>query len=427
MLSMFALTVNLGDVAALHTPILHARGQGAEVEALQHNVLAGVTLALREDESAGDEIRVVGGLLIQTDGWFRVSLAPTCEAARLTIDGRPAPTDIEPMVAGVHPFEIVLPGPSACPLPLQILLQPADQRGVVAVAADRIVGPAVASEPHAQAPPVVTYEGYGAPRQFAAVRGTIVDFGVDAAGHVSLLVRDRDAFSVHRLDPAGHEEAVWAVPLPPGRTLFTIAVDPEGTVFLAGDVLLWVYDRDGHLLDQWKEPYVWPGDIAFRRDGLILTTMRDRGAVALLDRHGRRRGELKDFVGGSGPLEQPVAVTANAEGDMLVVQEDGQAVLFHDAGGESWAPTFVRSFSIAYNYLPPQLRSGAFDGPERVLLPDVSGAWAQVYTLRGERLMAADPARDLGVLRSSQAYRIQVVPDGLYVFDGGSKLWHLDR
>src|SRR5262249_13059873 len=155
-------------------------------------------------------------------------------------------------------------------------MQMGDGQASIPVAPNAFVTPAVAALPQAQALPVIPYGGYGPARLFAELRGTVVDFAVDGAGNVYLLVREDGAFRVHRLNPAGKEEAVWQAHPPGGRNLSGIAVTPQGMVFLTTDRVVLPHDRNGRPLAQWVDPPVWTPEIAFLPDGRMLSSLPDQ-------------------------------------------------------------------------------------------------------------------------------------------------------
>jgi hypothetical protein len=427
-LSLIALTVSRADVEALHSPSLRVGATQAPTAALNDGLLAGVKLkpVLSEGTDGKPGITVQGGLLLDREGWYRFALDPPCAAATFTIDEQPVASEMKPMLVGDHTFEIALPGPTACRMPLRILKQADNERDMSAIPAGQIVGPAVAALRHGKARPVVPYAGYPEPKLFAKVSGAPVDFGMDGTGHASVLLRDHNTIRVQRFDPQGHEEAIWQPEVPAGRDLVSIAVDPAGTVFLMGDVTVLVYDRDGKPLGAWKDPTVWVNEMSFWRDGRILKALRDRNAIALLSREGQLGKEFSQFEGGPGRFSQPIAATAGPDGYIVVTQEDGQALLFRNTGDE-FNPTFIRSFPVDFSALPPQPRRVLFDGSDKMLFLNVSGTWGLVYNLNGERMMAANPARDLSAAVFGDALRAEAAGGRLYVLDHGPRLWTIAR
>ena len=144
-------------------------------------------LALSPD-ATGEGLVVSGGLLIEQPGWYRFALDPPCAPATLTIDELPT-AGRRPLLTGVHPFALTLPDAAACALPVQLLVQSQAQPDPVPMPPGAIVSPAVAAVPAAQAPAVVTFDGYGEARQFVQPAGRILDVAVDADGTVFVLVQ----------------------------------------------------------------------------------------------------------------------------------------------------------------------------------------------------------------------------------------------
>ena len=74
-------------------------------------------------------------------------------------------------------------------------------------------------------------------------------------------------------------------------------------------------------------------------------------------------------------------------------------------------------------------RGVAFDGSARILLPDPDVRTTLVYSLEGQRLMAALPERDLTTREFGSVLRYQATADRLYVLDERHQLWAipLDR
>src|SRR5262249_3206536 len=152
-----------------------------------------------------------------------------------------------------------------------------------------------------------------------------------------------------------------------------------------------------------------------------LTASPERDAIGRLGRGGRILDEWTKFAGGPGMFHRPVAVRASPQGDILVVQEDGQALLFRDTG-DHWNPAFVSSFQADFaNFVPP--RRAEFDGPGRILIHDGFDNAPLVYDFWGKRMMALAPERDLTMKRFAEIVRVESTPDWLYVLDRSSRLW----
>jgi hypothetical protein len=424
--SMSAVTVDIADIEAVRAPWLRVAADQAQTGDLAHGLLADVALAQAPADGAPQPggVSVQGGLLLERAGWYRFGVGPQCAAATLSLDHQPAALAAKPMGAGVHSFEITLPSATACELPLHVLLQASDQQEMVAVPPDIIVGARVASLPDAQAPLVTAYEGYGEVKPFGPPQGTVMDFGVDASGRVSVLWRDHGVMTVSRFDPGGQQETTWQPRLSEGQPLVSLAVDSVGGVALSGDQVVRFYDRDGNRVPTGTEPWTWTAEITFWRADRILKAMPDRNAIVLIDRDGHLRGEWGQFAGGPGRFEQPMSVTVSRQGDVLVIQRDEQALLFHNSGTE-FQPVFVATFRIDMTY-PPGARSGTFDG-DRILLPDPPTSTPLVYNFHGERMMAASPERDPSRKGLGDIARVEAFGDRLYVGDRAGRLWVLTR
>jgi hypothetical protein len=430
-IKLVALSVDIADVEALSSPLLKVGSQVAASADLESGLLAGVRLtpatARNGDAPGSQEIVVEGGLLVSRDGWYRYELAPACPEATWWIDNEviSATAAPRPMLAGAHALKIALTGPITCQLPLQLRVQAGDGHGMVPVAPDRFVAASVAALPQAQAPPFVPYPGYGPAQRFAQMPGTIIDFAVDGAGSADLLVRETSGFRVHRLNPRGDEEAVWQVEAPNGRNLSAIAVAPAGEALLRADRLVLPYDREGRPLGQWNDPQVWTLEIALLRDGRVLSCLPDRNSIGVLGPDGALQQQWNHFAGGPGRFDAPVSVTINEAGDLLVIQTDGQALLFHTPP-EQFAPVFVNQFQIDFSRFPVMPRGCTFDGPDRIVVADPDAARTLVYNFRGERMLAEEQARDLSAKGfTGEVVRLQSANGRLYVLDAARTLWSL--
>ena len=272
----------------------------------------------------------------------------------------------------------------------------------------------------------MTYDGYGEARQFVQPAGRIVDFGVDADGTVFVLVQQARAYRVHRFSPAGTEEGSWEPQgvqgLPRrchGRCArrSCLAARPAAHVDVrprrARDVELG-RSASGCRLTWRCSP-----------TAACLSARPDRNAIEILDHDGQLQAEWGEFEGGPGRFHEPVSVTANPQGDLLVIETDGQALLFHNPPG-AFEPQFVRSFPIAFRGLPLSPHGVAFDGGARILLPEVDSG-TLVYGLDGQRLMADVPERDLNTRGFGFVVRYQATAERLYVLDEAHRLWVMDR
>lgn len=420
---LVAITVERAAIDALHSPSLSMAAGAADTKALETGLLAGVRLhrVHSADAAAGAGVVVRGGLQIVHDGWYRFTVEPACAVATLAIDRRPAAATEVPMAAGVHAFELTLPAASACRLPLHVLMA-SSGKSPIALAPDRFVAPIVAALPDAQAPPIVPYAGYGAATQVSHLRGTPVDFAVGAHGEVSVLLRDGVQWGVQRLAPDGQVVADWQLHLATGETPLTISAAADGVTALTSDKAILLYGPSGRQITKWDMPWGWTTELAFWHRDRALKAMGDRSAIAVLDRNGKLQQTWSTFTGGPGKFAGPTTVCVARDGDVVVIEEDGHALLFQGADGQ-WPPRLVRSFRIAFSSLPAHPRGCAFDGSDRIVVPDPPKATPLVYDRDGERMMAVSPQRDLSTKGFAPVLRVGAGEDRLYVLDGVGRLW----
>jgi len=414
----------------LHMPTLEVRSDAGDPAPLRKKLLGGVTLKTSPPTAAegqsGPAIAVHGGFLIEHEGRYRFELEPACADATFTVDEQAAGAPV-PAGAGIHTFAITLPSATACPLPLHVLMFGSGKPEPVILPSELYVSDEMAALPLVRARPTLDYPGYGESRFFAPGIGHIADVGLDADEHVSVLVRDHSEVRVQRFDPTGREEARFAVPAVEGHNIGALGIEPGGGYVIMGDELLQFYDRSGSRTGAWKSPWTWLNDIVFWRPDCILKAMEYRDSVAVMNRDGTARHEWKEFEGGPGKFEAPMALAVNSRGETVVIQSDGQALVFADPGTDEWRPVFVRSFRIEFTELPPRPRGFTFDGPDRIVIPDQTTTTPLVYTITGEHLIATDPARSLSNRGFSEVSRIVASRDHLYVLDGAGRLFVLDR
>src|SRR5262249_12984414 len=186
----------------------------------------------REDGNGGSAVTVTGGLLLERQGWYRIAIEPACSAVTASVDQQPINSDPRPMLVGVHAFEITLPRPNACALPLRILLRSESGDEVFQVSAGRILSSTVATLPHGKARQVAPYAGFGPAEVLTTLPGIPLDFGMDGQGRISVLLRDRETIRVQRLDLEGHDKGSWQPQGPGEREIGYMAVDHTGTIFL---------------------------------------------------------------------------------------------------------------------------------------------------------------------------------------------------
>jgi hypothetical protein len=434
-LELVSLSVDAADARALHTPWLLVPADAVGDADLVNGLLSGMHLtrveAASEDESKASEIIVRGGMLLSSDGWYGLTLAPACDDAVLRLDGRPVSLQLAPLLAGVHPFDIRLRPHHACQLPLHVELQSDLDPRATPMPATQFVGPAVASLAAAQAPPATAYAGYGETRVLAWLSDSSIDLGIDAEHHLTALSFEEGGhrWRVQRFDTHENEAARWYPEVPLGSVVHAMAVDADGTIILSAETWVLQYDRAGNRLAAWELPWHFmPQDIALAPDGAILLAVPSRDAIAVFERNGELRAELKTFQGGPGRLIRPAAIAVEPHGKTVVLQDDGQALLFEMAG-DPLHPEYVGTFHVAFASAPilgPIFAAGscAFDGNERLLIR--SGPVPLVYSTTGERLLAATPTRDLGTKGLGDIRRFIVSEDSVYALAQG-RIWRIAR
>jgi hypothetical protein len=412
---MVWLRTDRRTVDALRTPILHpGRGESRAAE-LASRVLEGRTLRLAEPTD-DDSILVQGTLLIDRNGWYRLGLAPACDAAELSLDGQPvSPQGMIPLTRGAQALALKLPTASACPLPLKPQLWRYVNSELAALPPPVVLAPSVAALPEARALPVTAIAGYHPVRSSFQVKGTPLDFVADPAGALTLLVEDGGAFRILRLDRAGRETASWR--LPDGRPL-GLSRAPDGTLFVPyenGTVIL--YGADGTVKSTWTEAPVRTAALGHLPDGSLLSPLPDRNALAVLDRNGKLLRLWTAPEGGPKGFYVPSSVGVDANGDILVIQADGVALLFRTPT-DHFAPRFVRSFRIDFFEETLQTRGWDFDQPRgHILVPDPTSANIFTLTLDGGSAMAADPKHDLSQQGLDVVRRVAATSDGIYTLD----------
>lgn len=428
---LVAITVDRSDVDALHSPSLTVTPNHGDGVGLATTLLAGVTLKetppADADAAGRPGIVVQGGLLLDRPAWYQFQVEPECSAATLMLDHRMwSSAEAQPMLAGVHLFEITLPSSTACTLPLQLRMRSHEDQAMVSVDPTRYVSLSVASLPELQAWPAIAYPGYGEVKTFIQLSQAGMDLGIDAEGHISVLASDRNPMVMRRFTPEGIEEASWQVELPIRGHLASIVVDPDGAATLLSETAVVRYDRAGNTISAWQTPWQeWSSEIVRWRDGRVILAVPDRDAIAIFTPEGQLQREMKRFNGGP-EFHKPVSLTLSPEGELLVIQDDGGALLFHNSG-EEFEPEFERAFHVDFGQLPLWSHGCAFDGPDRILIPDMSTNTSLVYSREGQRMMAATPERDLGSKALGGVLRFYAAPDRLYALDRAGRVFSAAR
>lgn len=371
------------------------------------------------------DARVHGGLLIPQDGWYRFRLTPPCSDAALAIGGSPVSKSIAmPLAHGVHPFEIVVAQPTSCRLPLQVRMGE-DGKPEIVLGKRSFLGPSVLEVEGAAAPPVVVFEGYGPGQIFASVEGTPHAVALDSQANVSILVREHsEAWQVRRFDSQGTELANWHPDLSANPRHVSMVVLPNGSHVYGSARGLLVTDGAGNRLGEASWPFAEsPAEIAAWGDSQVLVAFPSRRSIAVMALDGTLRSELVEFDGGPGVLESPLAISVG-RGYLLVIQEDGLALLFAQDEADTWSPRFLRSFPVEFGKYPAETRGAAFDGRDRLLIADLHGPSPKVYHLDGRKMLARESGRDLAARGIASVGGVGVAPEAVYVLDqSGRAVW----
>jgi hypothetical protein len=411
--TLVSMTVDMKDILKLRSPSVVG-------DAGTTPILAGVPLrsaAALRDGTTPPGLTVEGGVVVDADGWYLWRLDPACPDVQLTIDGEPAlaPTP-RPLLAGVHAFRLTMPSAESCALPLRIVLEGLMPRRSEPLRLQRYVNGTVAALPEVRAAPVDTFDGYASPRPVVQFPGRPTDFGVDAEGNVSVLLREGEHHRIRRYDRTGKPLADWIVPTPFTINPASLAVAADGTTAVLVQRTIRLYDPQGKEIAAWEHPWlVWETQLHFWGDYLV-GNIHHRDALAVYSRTGELVREFKEFSGGPGKLYAPMALAIDKDGDLLVEQLDGQALRFR-LSGPDFDPVFVEQFRV-----DSSTPGSGFDTPERILVTSDRGL--RVYGRGGRRLMASEPQRDLSQHPYGRAVHIHRDGDRLLLLDSDRQtLW----
>lgn len=381
-------------------------------------ILSGVPLRRDRRPSSAEAgvTKIDGGILLDNDGWYRWQLDPPCAQASLTLDGEPASaTEARPMLAGVHPFTLRVPTTHSCTLPLRIVMDGIEPARREAIQPERLTSPAVAVLNEVRAPATDTFDGYPMPTALIKFPGRPVDFGIDAQGNMSVLMREGEQHRVRRYDAKGNQIATWDIYPPLTINPGSLAVAPDGTTAVLVQRTIHFFDPQGKEIGSWEHPWlVWESQLAFWGDRII-ANIHHRDSLAVYTRDGQVVREFKEFAGGPRKLYAPMGFTLDNDGNLLVVQLDGQLLRFRV--DQDFNPVFVETFRINSN-----AQGSGFDGADRILAASERGLHA--FGPGGRRLMASQPKRDLTKLPFSPSVRIHGYGDRLLVLDSDNQtLW----
>src|SRR5262249_17522155 len=153
---------------------------------------------------------------------------------------------------------------SSCTLPTRLVEISQVPPRSMPLGPQHYVSKAVASLPDVQAEGVDVYDGYAQPVKAIQFPYRPVDFGVDAQGNISVLLkRGGDDFEMRRFDANGKELAAWPVPVPMTINPASVAVAPDGTTAVLILRTVHFYAPDGKEIASWEHPWlVWESQLA---------------------------------------------------------------------------------------------------------------------------------------------------------------------
>jgi hypothetical protein len=206
-----------------------------------------------------------------------------------------------------------------------------------------------------------------------------------------------------------------------------MAVHPDGTTLIVSQTSVRLYDTAGREAGGWELPWgEVPREAALWGDYVLFATPA-RHSIAIFTREGLLIREVRGFQGEVGRFQSPASVTVGPEDELLVIQQDGQALLFRLIS-EPVGLQFVRAFRVDFRRLPVEPRGCTFDGRDQILIPDPASPVPLVYDTLGRRMMAINPSRDLSTKGFGNAARLRAANDRLYVLDQGRNvIWEVAR
>lgn len=362
---------------------------------------------------------IEGSLVIDREGWFQLGLATECPAATITVDGQAATApQWVALTNGAHELELSLPSARACPLPLQITAVRWINREVSAAFVPTLAAAKIATRPGLRGRNVEHISGYEEISIPDLPEGTLLDFAVDDNDTLLLLQKDDTQVRIVRLNAEGVEEARWALPLEP----IGLSRAPDDTLFVPyPNDTVELYSSKGQFLSRWNSSLVRSATLGHLGDGSILSALPG-GTIVVLDRNGKELQTWMEFEGGPGAFFEPWSVGANSRGDILVIQANGSALQFQTPM-DRFAPRFVRELFVDFLESSTPTRGWAFDEAHgRVVVPDQSSTFCFTFNLKGESVMASDPARDPAAQGLGVARRVGVTATGVYILDGSQHL-----
>jgi len=436
--SFVTLTFTRADLASLTSPEVWLSEDVEATPDLATTLLAEATLKPRARTGSGSDVVVRGGLYIEETGWYDLAISPPCAAAQLIVGGIgiSTPPTSTPLLTGFHSFDLHLAALSACTTPITIearrqtsKLAAQDNLSAAEAAAHRprpvLLDPYAARVDGARAPSLRTFSGYGEAHPFGQIRGTIVDFGVDAHDELILLTQSAEHLHGWRLNAQAEELGNWDVPIPSYLPIWGMSVAANGSSYVAAGGPVFAYDRDGQAIAAWPAPPIYSGEFAVLADGRVLSAVAQESSIYELNADGTLHTQWRQFDVAAPPFNQPISVTSDHAGTVAVLQGTNEVLLFHTAL-DHFEPHYVGSLRVRYSE-PPTPRSIAFDGVQRLLFSDPFAATPLVYARDGTRLLAATAARDLSTRGFQAPLRMGATDRHLYVLDGQRRLWQLPK
>lgn len=428
-LSNVAITVDRELIDRRRRPVVAAAAQTELPAGFEEDLLAGVGVRRVVDEDvASPSLRVRGGVLVDREDWYHVSLVPACDSATLSIDGLPVRPDEppRPLLVGAHTFEIELPDPSRCARPMQIEI--AAVTSAEEPLPPLLVSPEVTAVGEARPSPSALYDGYSDAGLLAGLRGQAFDARPSGDGGVVVLTQWLDGWWIERFDAESRPHSMHELRELHGVVVYGMSVGPQSEALLVTELGIFLFDASGRLQHRWSEKPFHTGEVAFLADGRIAASIPEHAAIEVFRQDGRREEVLERFPGEPGQLRDPMTIAVSAQGEIVVGQSDGTMLLFRSPL-DRFEPEFVRSFRMRFT-LPSVLpRSLVFDSADRIMAGDPERLRVLVYSTDGIRLLARDPQRDWTSImqRIGDIRRFVPTPRYLYVLAGEPSLRRFRR
>ncbi len=361
---------------------------------------------------------VQAGAFITREGWYHFQVDPPCAEATIRIDGQDvsdASTSL-PLLHGVHPLEIVLNDAKACRLPLGIFTIADDDTPTGHREALLLTAPDLAALPATRAKGSKAIDSYG-PILIGDGIKRVVDVARAPDGKLLVLGYEGEGSWIYQLSPDLTVERRTQLKMPYGMLANTILPIGDRIVVYSLQKLL-IFDTDGNLQTTVEDPPVVGSHnyISFP-DGHILSALPHHASVALVDLNGRIIQEFSTFSENGQRFFEPISLALSPSGDLVVIQTNHIAHLFHDFVGTRKL-NYVRSFELDLTTPAVSPLGVDFDGDHRILVSDPGTNRVVVYDTEGNRLMAPRRSLDLGQRGMHEILRLRVLGDRLYYTDG---------